>query len=266
MEFRRWCRRAGDAAFRAWLATYLRRAASPGAPLALLRMNTADRHPQRAADRSGADPRHASPRRPRREDRRGPFSSPPTSPARGWSSSPARTTCRGSATRTRSSTRCRSSSPACGRRPSPTACSRRSSSPTSCNSTDSGRAALGDRRWRDLLARHHALVRDPARALSRSGSRHRRRRLLRHLRRPGRAVRCACAIRDGVRDLGIEVRAGVHTGEVELSGEKASGIAVHIAARILAAAANRRGPRLEHREGPGVGAQRSRSPRAAATC
>ena len=49
-------------------------------------------------------------------------------------------------------------------------------------------------------------------------------------------MRCAGAIRDGVRRLGVDVRAGVHTGEVEIAGEKPSGIAVHIAARIVALA------------------------------
>jgi len=47
-----------------------------------------------------------------------------------------------------------------------------------------------------------------------------------------RAMRCACAIRDGARTLGIEIRAGLHTGEVELRGDDVAGIAVHIAARV----------------------------------
>jgi class 3 adenylate cyclase len=49
---------------------------------------------------------------------------------------------------------------------------------------------------------------------------------------PARAVQCACAIRDGVEALGIEVRAGVHTGEVELRGDDLAGVAVHIGARV----------------------------------
>jgi class 3 adenylate cyclase len=53
---------------------------------------------------------------------------------------------------------------------------------------------------------------------------------------PARAVRCACAITDSVRDLGIEVRAGLHAGECELVDGKFGGIAVHIGARVAAQA------------------------------
>lgn len=49
---------------------------------------------------------------------------------------------------------------------------------------------------------------------------------------PARAIDCACAIRDAVRPLGIEVRGGVHTGEIELRGEDIGGIAVHLGARV----------------------------------
>jgi class 3 adenylate cyclase len=54
---------------------------------------------------------------------------------------------------------------------------------------------------------------------------------------PARAVRCACAIVEGVRPLDLEVRAGLHTGECELIGEKVGGIAVHMCARVAANAA-----------------------------
>ena len=54
---------------------------------------------------------------------------------------------------------------------------------------------------------------------------------------PARAARCACAIRDAVTQLDLEVRAGLHTGECEVAGSKVSGIAVHAGARIAAAAA-----------------------------
>ncbi len=64
---------------------------------------------------------------------------------------------------------------------------------------------------------------------------------------PARAIRCAAAIRDELPEIGIEVRAGIHTGEVELIGEDVGGMAVNIGARIGALAA-RGGPRLEHRE------------------
>jgi class 3 adenylate cyclase len=53
---------------------------------------------------------------------------------------------------------------------------------------------------------------------------------------PARAVRCACAISDKVRALGLEVRAGLHTGECEVMGDKLGGIAVHIGARVAALA------------------------------
>lgn len=54
---------------------------------------------------------------------------------------------------------------------------------------------------------------------------------------PARAVRCACAVIDAARRMGIEVRAGLHTGECEVLGSKLSGVAVHIGARIAALAA-----------------------------
>jgi class 3 adenylate cyclase len=53
---------------------------------------------------------------------------------------------------------------------------------------------------------------------------------------PARAIRCACTIRDGVRSLGLEIRAGLHTGECELTDEDVGGIAVHIGARVVASA------------------------------
>jgi class 3 adenylate cyclase len=95
---------------------------------------------------------------------------------------------------------------------------------------------LGDRRWGYLLDEHHARVR----------------RLLERFRGsevdtagdgffvtfdgPARAVRCACAIRDTVRDIGIEIRAGLHTGEVERRGAAVTGLAVHAGARVAALA------------------------------
>jgi class 3 adenylate cyclase len=95
---------------------------------------------------------------------------------------------------------------------------------------------LGDRRWRYLLEDHHAHVR----------------RLLKRFRGvevdtagdgffatfdgPARAIRCACAIRDAVADLGIEIRAGLHTGEVERRGGAVTSLAVHVGARVAALA------------------------------
>ena len=97
-------------------------------------------------------------------------------------------------------------------------------------------AALGDVAWRDLLTRHHALV---------------RRELARHqgveldtagdgffatFDGPARAVRAAMAIREAVRELGVEIRSGIHTGECELHDGKVVGIAVSIGARLSALA------------------------------
>lgn len=93
---------------------------------------------------------------------------------------------------------------------------------------------LGDRRWRDLLDVHHASVRRElarfrGREIDTAGDG-----FFATFDGPARAVRCACAISDAVRSLGIEVRAGLHTGECEVMGDKVGGIAVHIGARIAA--------------------------------
>jgi class 3 adenylate cyclase len=95
---------------------------------------------------------------------------------------------------------------------------------------------LGDRRWRYLLDEHHARIR----------------RLLERFRGvevdtagdgffatfdgPARAIRCACAARDAVREIGVEIRAGLHTGEVEHRGIAATGLAVHVGARVASLA------------------------------
>jgi len=93
-------------------------------------------------------------------------------------------------------------------------------------------AALGDRHWRDLIERHHALVR---RQLDRYGGTEVDTAgdgFFATFDGPARAVRCASAIVDAVRELGLEVRAGVHTGEVEGGDGTVRGIAVHIGARV----------------------------------
>jgi class 3 adenylate cyclase len=98
-------------------------------------------------------------------------------------------------------------------------------------------AGMGDRRWHRVLVEHQALVR---RQLARFGGREVKTTgdgFLASFDGPARAIRAADAIRAGVRDQGLEVRAGLHTGEVELLGEDLGGIAVHIAARVLAKAA-----------------------------
>ena len=96
---------------------------------------------------------------------------------------------------------------------------------------------LGDRRWRELLERHNALVRREllrfrGREIDTTGDG-----FLATFDGPARAIRCACAIVDGVHDLGLSIRAGLHTGECELADGKLAGIAVHTGARVAAQAA-----------------------------
>lgn len=94
----------------------------------------------------------------------------------------------------------------------------------------------GDRRWRELLDRHDALV---VRALERFGGRKVNTTgdgVLATFDGPARAVHCAMAICEGVTGLGLRARAGVHVGEVELRGDDIGGVGVHIGARIAAAA------------------------------
>ena len=95
---------------------------------------------------------------------------------------------------------------------------------------------LGDRRWRELLQQYYGvarreLARFRGREIDTAGDG-----LFAAFDGPARAIRCACRIRDEVRPLGLEVRSGLHAGECEVVGEKISGIAVHIGARVAAAA------------------------------
>ena len=93
-------------------------------------------------------------------------------------------------------------------------------------------AELGDHRWRDLLNRHDALV---ERALGRfrghlvdkTGDG-----ILATFDGPARALRCGTTLTESVRGIGLEIRAGLHTGEVEIRGDRLAGIAVHITSRI----------------------------------
>jgi class 3 adenylate cyclase len=98
-------------------------------------------------------------------------------------------------------------------------------------------AELGDHRWREVLERHQGSVR---KAIERFGGREVKSTgdgFLATFDGPARAIRCAFAIRDALRPLALELRAGVHTGEVERpGGAKPRGIAVHVGARIAAAA------------------------------
>ena len=95
---------------------------------------------------------------------------------------------------------------------------------------------LGDARWRALLEQHHGvirreLLRTRGREIDTAGDG-----FFASFDGPARAIRCACAITDAVRDLGIEVRAGLHTGECEIVDGKVAGIAVHTGARVAAEA------------------------------
>jgi class 3 adenylate cyclase len=98
-------------------------------------------------------------------------------------------------------------------------------------------AQMGDRRWHHLLDAHHGIVRQElarfrGRLIDTAGDG-----LFASFDGPARAIRSAYAIRDAVRALGIETRAGLHTGECEVMGDKVGGLAVHIGARVMATAA-----------------------------
>ena len=97
-------------------------------------------------------------------------------------------------------------------------------------------AELGDRRWKELLETHD-------RVLARAVNGHRGKLvdrtgdgMLATFDGPARAVRCASAIETELRKLGLEMRAGVHAGEIELRGDGVAGMAVHLAARVMGTA------------------------------
>jgi class 3 adenylate cyclase len=97
-------------------------------------------------------------------------------------------------------------------------------------------AELGDQRWRELLSAHHdriraELARYRGREVDTAGDG-----FFATFDGPARAIRCACAVSDAVRDLGLDIRAGLHTGECELVDGKVGGLAVHIGARVAAKA------------------------------
>ena len=97
-------------------------------------------------------------------------------------------------------------------------------------------AELGDARWRELIEAHHGLIRRQlarfrGTELDTAGDG-----FFASFDGPARAIRCATAITEGVRELGIEVRAGLHTGECERIDHKVGGIAVNIGARVAAEA------------------------------
>jgi DNA-binding NarL/FixJ family response regulator len=93
-------------------------------------------------------------------------------------------------------------------------------------------AEIGDRRWRDVLDRHDELIRAElgahgGREIKTTGDG-----FLALFDAPARAIRCAVAIRDRLRAVGLDVRIGLHTGEVELRGSDVGGMAVNIGARV----------------------------------
>jgi class 3 adenylate cyclase len=95
---------------------------------------------------------------------------------------------------------------------------------------------LGDRRWRELLDLHHLLVREQleryhGQEVDTAGDG-----FLATFDGPARAIRCASAIENGVGALGLQIKAGVHTGECELFGDKVAGLAVHTGARVASLA------------------------------
>jgi class 3 adenylate cyclase len=99
---------------------------------------------------------------------------------------------------------------------------------------------LGDRRWRELLNVHDELT---GRLVEEFGGRLVQRTgdgILATFDGPGRAIHCAAALREELAGIGIQLRAGLHTGEVELRGDDVGGIAVHVAARVVAAAGRAR--------------------------
>ena len=97
-------------------------------------------------------------------------------------------------------------------------------------------AGMGDRRWSELLATHDGVTRGELERFRGREIRTTGDGFLATFDGPGRAVRCACAIRDALLGIGIRVRGGLHTGEIELRGDDIGGIAVHIAQRVQALA------------------------------
>jgi class 3 adenylate cyclase/pimeloyl-ACP methyl ester carboxylesterase len=97
-------------------------------------------------------------------------------------------------------------------------------------------AELGDRAWRELVVEHHAIVRSQlarfrGKEMDTAGDG-----FFATFDGPARAIQCACVIRQAIKELGIDVRAGLHSGECELVDGKTSGIAVHTGARVASLA------------------------------
>jgi class 3 adenylate cyclase len=97
-------------------------------------------------------------------------------------------------------------------------------------------AEIGDHQWKTLLEQHHSIVRRElahfrGREIDTAGDG-----FFATFDGPARGVRCAMSIRDAVRQVGLEIRAGLHTGECEIMGPNVGGLAVHIGARVAARA------------------------------
>jgi len=97
-------------------------------------------------------------------------------------------------------------------------------------------AQLGDQRWRELLKNFYEVMRKELTAFRGHEVNTAGDGLLATFDGPARGIRCACTVRERVRQLGLEVRIGLHTGECELIGGDVGGIAVHIGARVASAA------------------------------
>jgi len=97
-------------------------------------------------------------------------------------------------------------------------------------------ASMGDRRWRDVLESHDQLVGREIERFRGTWVKSTGDGVLATFDGPARAIRCACAIRDGVQPLGLEVRAGLHCGEIELHDADVAGISVHIGQRVASLA------------------------------
>jgi class 3 adenylate cyclase len=97
---------------------------------------------------------------------------------------------------------------------------------------------LGDRRWREVLASHNDVVQRELGRVRGTLVKTTGDGLLATFDGPARAVRCAVSLGEALRSHGIEIRAGAHTGEIEVLGEDVGGIAVHIAARVAATASS----------------------------
>jgi class 3 adenylate cyclase len=106
---------------------------------------------------------------------------------------------------------------------------------------------LGDTRWRELLEAHEVIAEREVASFGGIVADFAGDGLLASFDGPARAVRCAFALRHDLRKLGLEMRAGLHTGEVERRGDRVAGTGIHIASRIVSLGWPRGGARLPHR-------------------